>query len=356
MNRITLRPLSIPFTITAMSQLVDLRSDTVTLPTPEMKEAMMQAEVGDDVLGEDPTVQRLEQKTADLFGLEAGLFCPSGTMTNQIAIRVHTQPQQEVICHEHAHIYLYEGGGIAYNSLASVRLLGGERGLMSAEAIAEAINPDDIHYPETALVALENTMNKGGGACYRSTDIAAIHAVCQQYGLPLHLDGARVFNALIATGETAATYGQYFDSISVCLSKGLGAPVGSVLLGSQEFIQKARRVRKVFGGGMRQSGFLAAAGIYALDHHVNRLADDHRRASILAETLKDHPGIAEVMPVETNIVIFSPRDHTPQTYVNTLKEHGVLGITFGKRQVRLVTHLDIDDEQLHRAVQVISSL
>ncbi len=335
---------------------IDLRSDTVTKPTPAMHAAMMAAEVGDDVLGEDPTVSTLEQKTAALFGLEAGLFCPSGTMTNQIAIRVQTQPQQEVICHQQAHIYLYEGGGIAYNSLASVRLLDGERGLLSAEAVAQAINPDDDHYPETALVALENTMNKGGGACYSTEQIAAIHAVCQQHGLPLHLDGARVFNALVATGEDPTAYGRYFSSISVCLSKGLGAPVGSVLLGSKELIRRARRVRKALGGGMRQAGYLAAAGIYALDHHVQRLTEDHRRAAILAEALVKQDYVQEVLPVETNIVIFTLREQLPAQWVEILKQRGVLAIPFGKQQVRLVTHLGVTDAQIDRVIEVLRSL
>ena len=336
--------------------LIDLRSDTVTRPTPEMHATMMAAEVGDDVLGEDPTVRTLEQKAATLFGMEAGLFCPSGTMTNQIAIRVQTQPQQEVICHQQAHVYLYEGGGIAYNSLASVRLLGGERGLLSPEAVAQAINPDDDHYPETALVALENTMNKGGGACYSTEQIAAIHAVCQQHGLPLHLDGARVFNALVATGEDPTAYGRYFSSISVCLSKGLGAPVGSVLLGSKELIRRARRVRKALGGGMRQAGYLAAAGIYALDHHVERLAEDHRRAAVLAEALMKQDYVQEVLPVETNIVIFTLREQSPAQWVETLRQRGVLAIPFGKQQVRMVTHLGVTDAQIDQVIKVLRSL
>ena len=336
--------------------LIDLRSDTVTRPTPEMHATMMAAEVGDDVLGEDPTVSALESKAAALFGLEAGLFCPSGTMTNQIAIRVQTQPQQEVICHQQAHIYLYEGGGIAYNSLASVRLLGGERGLLSPEAVAQAINPDDDHYPETALVALENTMNKGGGACYSTEQIAAIHVVCQQHGLPLHLDGARVFNALVATGEDPTAYGRYFSSISVCLSKGLGAPVGSVLLGSKELIRRARRVRKVLGGGMRQAGYLAAAGIYALDHHVERLTEDHRRAAVLAGALVKQDYVQEVLPVETNIVIFTLREQSPAQWVETLKQRGVLAIPFGKQQVRLVTHLEVTDAHIDQVIKVLKSL
>ena len=339
-----------------MMSSIDLRSDTVTKPTPAMHAAMMAAEVGDDVLGEDPTVSALEQKTAALFGLEAGLFCPSGTMTNQIAIRVQTQPQQEVICHQQAHIYLYEGGGIAYNSLASVRLLDGERGLLSAEAVAQAINPDDDHYPETALVALENTMNRGGGACYSTEQIAAIHAVCQQHGLPLHLDGARVFNALVATHEDPTTYGRYFSSISVCLSKGLGAPVGSVLLGSKEVIRRARRVRKVLGGGMRQAGYLAAAGLYALDHHVERLAEDHRRAAVLAEALATQDYVQEVLPVETNIIIFTLREQSPAQFVEILKQRGVLAIPFGKQQVRMVTHLGVTDAQIDRVIKVLRSL
>ena len=335
---------------------IDLRSDTVTKPTPAMHAAMMNADVGDDVLGEDPTVCALEQKTAALFGLEAGLFCPSGTMTNQIAIRVQTQPQQEVICHRQAHIYLYEGGGIAYNSLASVRLLDGERGLLSAEAVEQAINPDDDHYPETALIALENTMNKGGGACYSTEQIADIHAVCQRHGLPLHLDGARVFNALVATGEDATVYGRYFSSISVCLSKGLGAPVGSVLLGSGELIRRARRVRKVFGGAMRQAGYLAAAGIYALDHHVQRLVEDHQRATVLAEALAAQDYVQEVLPVETNIVIFTLSDRSPAQFVEQLAATGIKVIPFGKHEVRMVTHLDFDDAQLEKTVEVLRNI
>ena len=321
-----------------------------------MLDAMMQAEVGDDVWGEDPTVRALEEKTAALFGMEAGLFCPSGTMTNQIAIRVQTQPQQEVICHEQAHIYLYEGGGIAYNSLASVRLLSGERGLLSATAVEEAINPDNVHYPETALVALENTMNKGGGACYSLKQIAAIHAVCQQHQLPLHLDGARVFNALVATGDSPTDYGRYFSSISVCLSKGLGAPVGSVLLGNHSLIRRARRVRKVLGGGMRQSGFLAAAGDYALNHHVGRLSEDHRRARVLAEALAGQDYVERVLPTETNIVIFTLKTHPPAMLVEVLSKHRILAVPFGKKQVRMVTHLNFDDEQLTLALEAIDLL
>lgn len=261
-----------------MQPVIDLRSDTVTKPTPAMREAMMQAEVGDDVLEHDPTVRALEEKAAALFGMEAALFCPSGTMTNQIALRIHTQPQDQVICDRLSHIYWYEGGGPAYNSLVSLRMLDGDRGRITAAQVAENINPDDPHMPVSRLVSLENTANRAGGSCYGLDQIRVIRKVCDTHGLGLHLDGARLFNALTETGDTPKGYGGVFDSISICLSKGLGAPVGSLLITNQELHKKALRVRKVLGGAMRQSGFLAAAGLYALDHHVERLQDDHRRA------------------------------------------------------------------------------
>ncbi|WP_460502321.1 threonine aldolase family protein, partial [Hymenobacter agri] len=257
--------------------LVDLRSDTVTRPTPAMLAAMWAAPVGDDVYEEDPTVRRLEEAAAARFGLEAGLFCPSGTMTNQIAIKAHTEPLSEVICEQTAHVYLWEVGGIAFHSGASVALLPGERGRLTAAQVEAAIRPENVHYPTTRLVCLENTHNRGGGSCYSWDDMAAISEVAKKHGLARHLDGARVFNALVATGQRSEDYGQLFDSISVCLSKGLGAPVGSVLLGSKSFIQKCKRIRKVMGGGWRQAGYLAAAGLFALENHVERLADDHRR-------------------------------------------------------------------------------
>ncbi len=250
--------------------MIDLRSDTVTKPTPAMLEAMMNAQIGDDVFGEDISINQLELKVADLFGHEAGLFCPSGTMTNQIAIAVHTSPRDEVICHQHSHIYLYEGGGPAFHSGVSLRLLPGDRGLLTATDISEAINPDNVHFPRTTLVSLENTMNKGGGACYDLVELQKIKEICRQNNLKLHLDGARIFNAIVAKGYTAKEIGNVFDSVSVCLSKGLGAPVGSVLIGTKVFIHEARRVRKVFGGGMRQAGFLAAAGIYLHGDQVHR--------------------------------------------------------------------------------------
>lgn len=336
--------------------MIDLRSDTVTRPTPAMLEAMMQAKVGDDVFREDPTVQALEEKTARIFGAEAGLFCPSGTMTNQIAIRAQTQPQQEVICDRNAHIYLYEGGGLAYNSMVSVRLLSGKRGILNEEMIEGSINPDDVHFPSTSLVALENTMNKGGGACYTLHQIEAIADVCQKHSLALHLDGARVFNALVATGNNPSDYGKFFSSISVCLSKGLGAPVGSVLVGSQDLIKRARRVRKVFGGGMRQAGYLAAAGIYALDHHVKRLKEDHQRAKQLADSLQTRSYVASVLPVETNIVIATLQGISNPQFLAQLEESGVRAVPFGKNDVRFVTHLDFTDEQLDKVVKVFKQM
>jgi len=250
---------------------IDFRSDTVTRPTPGMQEAMMKAPVGDDVFGEDPSINTLQEMTADMFGMEAALFCPSGTMTNQIAIKCHTQPGDEVICDESSHIYQYEGGGIALNSGASVKLLYGDRGRINARQVEEAIQPDDVHRAHTRMVSLENTSNRGGGSCYTFSEIQAIQQVCMRHDLAFHLDGARLWNAIVAKKEDPLHYGKVFDSISVCLSKSLGCPVGSLLLGTKDFIKKAKRYRKVFGGGMRQGGFMAAAGIYALEHHIERL-------------------------------------------------------------------------------------
>jgi len=337
--------------------LVDLRSDTITKPTPAMLEAMMSAEVGDDVFGEDPTVSALEEKGAGMFGMEAGLFCPSGTMTNQIAIRTLTQPQDEVICDKRSHIYLYEGGGVASNSMVSVELLDGDRGRITPEQIVSAIKPNDIHYPRTSLVALENTMNKGGGSFYRLDQIAAIHAVCKRHVLKMHLDGARLFNALVETGENSQEYGKYFDTISICLSKGLGAPVGSLLLGSREIINRAKRVRKVFGGAMRQSGYLAAAGIYALNHHVSRLKEDHRRARQIADILTGCDFVDSVEPADTNIVIFSLRPgYNVPDILTLMKQQGILALGFGANSIRMVTHLHIDDDMIGYLREKLTSI
>jgi threonine aldolase len=340
-----------------MKMKVDLRSDTVTKPTKGMLEAMWSAQVGDDVYGEDETVNALERKLAAVFGMEAGLFCPSGTMTNQIAIKCFTQPLDEVIADETAHVYRYEGGGIAFNSAASVRLLYGDRGRLTAEQIAEQINPENIHYPRTSLVVLENTVNRGGGSCYMLSQLTPIANLCKERGLKLHLDGARIFNALVATGDDPKGYGKLFDGISVCLSKGLGAPVGSVLLGSAETIKQARRIRKVFGGGMRQAGYLAAAGMYALDHQVKRLAEDHQHAQVLGEALLKQPYVKSLMQVDTNIVIFELHDAYPaEDFVKQLRQKEILCNTFGKQQVRFVTHLDVTAEMVEYIKQTLPTL
>lgn len=332
---------------------IDLRSDTVTKPTKPMLEAMFSSKVGDDVFGEDETVNKLEAKAADLFGMEAGLYCPSGTMTNQIAIKLHTKPADEIICDFSSHVYQYEGGGIAFNSGASVQLLQGDRGRVTASQVDSAINnPNDIHKPISTLVVLENTCNRGGGSCYELADIEAIKQICLQNKLKLHLDGARLFNALVAKQQTPLQFGTLFDTISVCLSKGLGAPVGSVLLGSKEMINRARRIRKVFGGGMRQAGFIAAAGLYALENHVDRLAIDHKHAKLIEEALLAHPKVESVLPVETNIVIFNLKDEiNTNQFIEQLKEKDILCFSTGKQQIRFVVHLDITEQMVERIIK-----
>ncbi|MER2998940.1 threonine aldolase family protein [Pontibacter populi] len=340
-----------------MIEITDLRSDTVTKPTPEMLQAMFAAPVGDDVYEEDPTINTLEAKAAAMFGMEAGLFCPSGTMTNQIAIKAHTEPLTEVICDITSHIYQYEGGGIMFNSGASVALVHGERGKMTPAQVEAHIRPDNIHYPPTRLVSLENTCNKGGGAFYTIDEIAAISEVCKQNDLALHLDGARVFNALVASGDDAKDYGLYFDSISVCLSKGLGAPVGSVLLGNKAFIKKSRRIRKVLGGGMRQAGYLAAACIYALDNNIKRLAEDQRKAKLLEEALLQTNYVESVLPVQTNIVIFKlNQKYNDAAFLQALAEQNIKASAFGPQMIRFVTHLDVTDEMLAHTINVLKSL
>lgn len=336
----------------------DFRSDTVTLPSPSMLKAMMDAPLGDDVFQEDPTILQLEQKIAKLFNKEAGLFCPSGTQTNQIAIMVHTSPGGEVICHQESHIYKYEGGGIARNSQCSMKLVQGNRGRIEPQLLDSCVNnPKDIHLPLTQLVSVEDTANRGGGAVYDVEALQAIRAFCTQHKLPLHLDGARVFNALAVNGLEPSTYGQMFDTISICLSKGLGAPVGSVLIGSHHFIEKSRRVRKVLGGGMRQAGILAAAGIYALDHHVQRIEEDHRRAKILGEVLLQQWWVREVLPVETNIVVaVLEEEQRRDSLIEQLFQRGISCIAFGPGMLRFVTHLNIDDDALEKGINAIKSI
>lgn len=337
--------------------MIELRSDTFTKPTTSMLQMMFQTTVGDDVFNEDPTVNLLQSMIAEKFGMEAGLFCPSGTMTNQIAIKCHTQPGDEVICDKMSHVYIYEGGGIAFNSGCQVKALEGDRGRINADQVVQAINPNDIHKARTQLVSLENTANRGGGSCYDMTDIQKIKEVCLEYNLRLHLDGARLFNAIVAREQSPKEYGNIFDSISICLSKGLGAPVGSVLLGNKAFIDKARRIRKVFGGGMRQAGYLAAAGIYALENNIDRLALDHRHAKQLEEALTKKDFVGEIMPVETNIIIFEIKgDFTPKSFVDKLKENDILATAISPTQVRMVLHLDVTEEMVKKTINVIENL
>jgi threonine aldolase len=339
------------------NMIIDLRSDTVTKPSKAMLEAMMNAPVGDDVFNEDPTVHKLEEKLADMFGHERGLFCPSGTMTNQIAIKVHTQPGDEVICDVNSHIYNYEGGGISRNSGAQARLLQGDRGRLDAEQIAENINGDFDWLTRTSLVSLENTVNRAGGSYYTLKQVKPIAALCKEKKLALHLDGARIFNTITETKEKPKDIGKYFDSISICLSKGLGTPAGSVLLGSKSFIKEARRVRKVFGGGMRQVGILAAAGLYALDHNIKRLKDDHKRAKTLGKTLKEMPYVDSIMPVDTNVLIFNlNKKMSGADFEKKMLAKDIKISAFGKQTIRMVTHLDFTDDMLERTVKVLKKL
>ncbi|MCB0523202.1 MAG: aminotransferase class I/II-fold pyridoxal phosphate-dependent enzyme [Lewinellaceae bacterium] len=334
--------------------MINLLSDTITKPSPAMLQAMMAAVVGDDVFKEDPTVNALEDKAAGMFGMEAALYCPSGTMTNQIALKTHTRPLDEVICDEMSHIYQYEVAGYAFNSGIGVNLLKGQNGILSAEMVEQAIKPRFDWLPKSTLVVLENTCNKGGGSIYTLNTIRLIRGVCQKHKLSLHLDGARIFNALVETGDSTESIGAEFDSISICLSKGLGAPVGSLLLGTRDFIGEARRIRKVMGGGMRQAGYLAAAGIYALDHHVERLKEDHENARCLAKAMEDLNYITNIRPVETNIVIFDiVPPATTQEFLQYLEKNGVKGSAFGQNTIRFVTHLDVNADMIDKAIKVL---
>lgn len=337
--------------------ITDLRSDTFTKPSPQMLKAMVEASVGDDVFGEDPTVNQLEAFAAEIFGMNAALFCPSGTMTNQVAIKCHTSPGDEVICDKLSHVYIYEGAGIAFNSGCQVKPIEGDRGRISAEQVIESINPDDIHKSKTALVSIENTANRGGGSCYDFNDIQAIKEVCLKNNLSFHLDGARLWNAMVAKTESPKKYGEIFDSISICLSKGLGAPVGSLLLGSTTFIKKARRIRKVFGGGMRQAGFMAAAGIYALENNVDRLAEDHQHAKAIAAALMKKDFVGKILPVETNILIFEVKGaYVPTSFADYLKKQDIYCIPISPTQVRIVTHLDVTAAMVKRLIGIIEAM
>ncbi len=333
---------------------INLTSDTVTKPTPGMLQAMMKAEVGDDVFGEDPTVNALETRLAGMFGKEAALFCPSGTMTNQIAIKVHTQPLDELICDEFSHVYQYETGGYAFNSGVAINLIKGTNGKITAAQVEAAIKPVQDWLPLSRLVVLENTCNKGGGSFYTLGEMQPVSELCRRRGLKIHLDGARLFNALVETGESTRDVGPLFDSISICLSKGLGAPVGSVLIGDRDFIRQARRFRKVMGGGMRQAGFLAAAGLYALDHHIGRLKEDNDRARILGQTLAQMPDVENVRPVQSNIVIFDVKPpFTAASFLEKLAANGVKASPFGPQTVRFVTHLDYTEPMLAQTLKML---
>lgn len=338
---------------------INLISDTVTKPTKGMLEAMMLAEVGDDVFKGDPTVNKLQEKAAELFGMEDALFFPSGTMANQTAIKIHTQPGDKMFCDKWAHVYNFEGGGAAFNSGVTSHLIDGNRGMFTAEQLSDAVSSgrSDIHVPYSRLVAVENTTNKGGGACWSFEEFIKIKKICVENNLALHLDGARLFNAMVAKGETAKQYGKVFDTISICLSKGLGAPIGSILVGTKKHMEQALRVRKLFGGAMRQVGYLAAAGIYALDNHVERLAIDHTRAQILGNTLQNCAFVKKVEPIETNIVIFNLIDTiSEEAFISRLNDAGIGLISMGQGKLRMVTHLDFTEEMLESVVKTLRNI
>lgn len=326
--------------------IINLISDTVTKPTPQMLEVMMNANVGDDVFHMDPTMNELQEKAAAMFGMEASLFFPSGTMANQTAIKLHTQPGDKLFCDKYAHVYNYEGGGAAFNSGVTCKLIDGNRGMFTADQLAFAVaGRADIHVPYSRLVCIENTTNKGGGACWDFDELKKIQKIAQNNDLSFHLDGARLFNALVAKGESPQQYGALFDTISICLSKGLGAPIGSILLGTKEHIERAYRIRKLFGGAMRQVGYLAAAGMYALENHVDRLAEDHSKAKEIAEVLINCDYVTKIEPVETNILIFYVSDTIGDlNFIERMKEKRILLTPMGEGRIRIVTHLDYTNE------------
>lgn len=337
--------------------MINLISDTVTRPTPAMLSYMMEAEVGDDVFGEDPTINRLQDKVAGMFGREAAMFCPSGTMTNQIAIKINTNPLDDVICDVDSHIYQSETGGYAFNSGVAISLIHGVNGKITATQVENALKPGHDWQPTSRLVVIENTNNKGGGSYYSLDEVKPIAELCKKKGLKLHLDGARIFNALAETGEDTISWGTLFDTVSICMSKGLGAPVGSLLIGDRETIRMARRYRKVMGGGMRQAGYLAAACIYALDHHRDRLKEDHANARQIANVLNTCPFVSYLKPVDTNILIFGLRDDIRDVdFIATLKQHGILASPFGGNTIRFVTHLDVTETMVSQVCEKLRDL
>ena len=337
---------------------VNLISDTFTIPSKGMLNSMITAKVGDDVFKEDPTLNKLEQRVAKLFGKQSGLFFPSGTMSNQVAIKIHTQPGDQLICDHYSHIYHYEGGGVSFNSGVSCRLVEGNRGLLNKNQIEEVINPPDFyHSPPTTLVSLENTTNKGGGACYNLETLKSISLLCKEKNISTHLDGARIWNAMVATNTKAIDYGSLFDTISVCFSKGLGCPIGSMLLGSSETIKKANRFRKVLGGGMRQVGYIAAAANYALDNNIKDLVNDHEKARELGEVLKSLDYVELVQPIETNIIIFSLKPkYDENDFIKILEINNIRLIQLGKGKIRMVTHRNYNSEQHKYTMKILSNL
>ena len=336
---------------------IDLRSDTVTKPSPEMLNAMMAAKVGDDVFREDPTVRELEERVAALFGMDRALFFPSGTMANQTAIKLHTQPGEQLICDKYAHVYNYESGGLSFNSGVSCKLIDGEKGMFTAQQVSDAINPSEYWYAKTSMVEIENTTNKGGGACWDFQEILNIKEVCNRHDLRFHLDGARIWNALVAKNESARQYGDIFDSISVCFSKGLGCPVGSILLGDEVKMQQALRIRKVFGGNMRQAGYLAAAALFALDNNIERLAEDHRKAKEIGAVLGRLPVVKGIDPIETNIVIFELKDAIDELeFIKLLHSQDIQIIAMGGGKLRMVTHLDYTQTMHERLLAILSTI
>ncbi|WP_132218111.1 threonine aldolase family protein [Mariniflexile fucanivorans] len=337
--------------------IIDLRSDTVTKPSKAMLEAMMAAKVGDDVFREDETVNALETRIANMFGKTTALFFPSGTMANQTAIKLHTNPGDQVICDKYAHIYNYESGGVAFNSGASCKLIEGHRGMFTAQQVIDAINPEAYYYSPSRLVEIENTANRGGGSCWDFNEILKIRKVCDEQDLGFHLDGARIWNALVEKNETTEQYGEVFDTISVCLSKGLGCPVGSVLVGDEAIMKNALRIRKVFGGNMRQAGYLAAAALYALDNNMDRLVDDHKKAREIGETLSKLSIIKTVEPIETNIIIFElNKDVNEKTFIQKLIDKNIHIISMGTNKLRIVTHLDYTDAMHNKVIEILKNL
>ena len=338
------------------NSIIDLRSDTVTKPSPAMRRAMAEAEVGDDVFADDPTVNKLQEKVAALLGKEAAIYVPSGSMANQTSIRAQTQPGEEIIAHADSHIYHYEAGAPSAISGCSLRLLPGERGLFDADAVRAAVRPPDSHFPRSALVVVENTHNRGGGSCWAADAIAGIRAVANEFGLKMHLDGARLMNCCVAKGKKPTDYTQYFDTVSICFSKGLGAPVGSAVASTRETIKRVHRYRKMFGGGMRQAGVIAAAALYAIENNIDRLAEDHANAKKLAHAIAEMPNVSiDVNSVETNILFIdvNPNFGTAKAMCDTLRERGVWMLPTAPQRIRAVTHLDVSGDAIDRAITII---